>query len=182
MSAREEAMGKFYMNNRKDKFVVPEDPLKREIEQYKREKEAEEASKILIEAAKQKQKELEEKIAKLELMPLDRRIIIMPYPNNPYRKIMEGSIIVDYAETFKNPDSGEYDQMAAGVICAKVIEVGPECKYIKEGDDIFCQNGVLVPVPFFSSGYQTLSELQVLAVVNENLKERFKNVVNGEGK
>lgn len=179
MSFREEQMGKFFMGNRQDKLIIPEDPLAKEIRQMKQEKEEKEMNEALINEAKRKQAELEEKLERLELMPVGPRIIVQPYPNNPYRKIMEGSIIVDYGETFKNPDSGEYDKLAAGVICAQVIEVGPECKWIKPGDDVFCQNGVMVPVPFFSSGYKTLAEQQVLAIVSENLKERFSNEREG---
>lgn len=175
MSLREEQLGKFYMGNRKDNFVVPENPFTKDLEKLKDEKAIEEAGKLLLAAEQQKQKELEERLDRLELMPLGQRLIIEPYPSNPYRKLVEGSILVSYAETFKNPDSGEYDKMAAGVICAKVIEVGPECQWVRPGDDIFCQNGVLTVVPFFSSGYKTLAEAQILAVIGEKLKERFKS-------
>jgi hypothetical protein len=173
MSAREELTGKFFMGNRKENLIVPENPFTGELERLKDEKAREEAGKLLLEAEKQKQKELEAKLASLEMMPVGARLIVQPYPTNPYRKIVEGNIIVDYAETFKNPDSGEYDKLAAGVICAKVIEIGPECQWVKPGDDIFCQNGVLTVVPFFSSGYKTLAEVQILAIIAEKLKERL---------
>lgn len=174
MSLKEEQFGKFYMGNRKENLIGFENPFTDELERLKDEKAKEEAGKLLLEAEKQKQKELEEKLANLELMPVGARLIVQPYPYNPYRKIVEGNIIVDYAETFKNPDSGEYDKLAAGVICAKVVEVGPECKWVKAGDDIFCQNGVLTVVPFFSAGYKTLAEIQILAIIGEKLKERFE--------
>jgi hypothetical protein len=174
MSLREEQQGRFYLNNRKESFIVPESPFKADYDKLKEEQDADKLREILLEAEKQKQKELEEKLERLEMLPIGPRLIVLPYPTNPYRKVLQGSIIVDYSETFKNPDSGEQDKLASGVICAKVIEVGPECKWIKPGDDIFCQNGVLTIVPFFSLGYKTLAEQQVLSVIGEKLKERFK--------
>lgn len=46
-------------------------------------------------------------------------------------------IIVEYNGLFNNPDSGELDTLQELVACAKVIEIGPECKYVKPGDDVY---------------------------------------------
>ena len=87
---------------------------------------------------------------------------------------MQGSIIVDYGGEFKNPDSGEMDKMKVGIGCAQVIEVGPECKYTKIGDDVFYDTRTTVPVPMLSLGYEILAEQQIFCMLAEGLKARLK--------
>ena len=48
MSLREEQLGKFYMGNRKDNFIVPENPFTKDLERLKDEKAIEEAGKLLL--------------------------------------------------------------------------------------------------------------------------------------
>lgn len=174
MSFREEQNGKFFMGNRADNLIVPESPFKNEFEKLQREKEEEEVRKLLFEAEKTKQEEINRKLQNLEMLPMGNRVIILPYPVNPYRKVVEGSIIVDYTGSFKNPDTGEMDNLKELVGCAQVIEVGQEVKYLKPGDDIYYDTRTIYPVPFMSLGYKITSEPSVLCVLNESLKERFK--------
>lgn len=177
MSFREEQMGKFFMggaNQGKSSLILPEDALKAEFRKAKEEKEAQEMAETLTKLAEEKQKDLEERLEKLEILPMFNKIILMPYPTNPYKKLKEGNIWVDYDGSFQNPDSGEKDTLNQLVGCAKVIEVGPECKFLKPGDDIYYDTRTVYPVPFMSMGYQLTSEPQILCVLNESLKERFK--------
>lgn len=173
MSNRESQTGKFFMGNG---LILPENLLEREFEKAKLEKEEEELNKKLIELEKQKQKELEEKLQTLEILPMLNKIILLPYPENPYRKIMDGNIIVDYTGQFNNPDSGEKDKLQVLVGCAKIIEVGPEVKYLKIGDDVFYDTRTVYPVPFFGMGYLLTAEPQILCILNENLKKRFNMI------
>lgn len=166
-----QAAGKFYFNNGDiDENLLLENQLRKKQE----EKELAEAQQMLIEASKQKQEEINSKLETLELLPMGNKVILLAYPVNPYRKIVEGSIIVDYDGSFKNPDTGEWDKQKELVGCAKVIEVGPECKYLKPGDDIYYDTRTTYPVPFMSLGYKLTTEPQVLCVLNEGLKNRFK--------
>lgn len=170
MSFKEEQMGKYFMSNRSN-LEVP--TIKDAAERLKEEKAAEEIKKALFEAEKNKQAEINKKLETLEMLPMMNKIILQPYPVNPYRKVVEGSLIVDYTGAFKNPDSGEDDKLQELVGCAKVIEVGPECKYLKPGDDVYYDTRTVYPVPFMSMGYRLTSEPQILCVLNEKLKERF---------
>ena len=158
------------MSNRSN-LEVP--TIKDAAERLKEEKAAEEIKKALFEAEQNKQAEINKKLETLEMLPMMNKIILQPYPVNPYRKVVEGSLIVDYTGTFKNPDSGEDDKLQELVGCAKVIEVGPECKYLKPGDDVYYDTRTVYPVPFMSMGYRLTSEPQILCVLNEKLKERF---------
>lgn len=175
MSFNEEQFGKFYFNGDK-KLITPENPFSAELEKQKLEKEAEEANKLLIQLAQEKQKELDEKINNLEMIPIFNKVILLPYPTNPYKKIMDGHIFVDYSGDFLNPESGERDTLKELVGCAKIIEVGPECKYLKVGDDVYYDTRTVYPVPFMSLGYRLTTEPQILCILNEGLKARFETI------
>ena len=129
----------------------------------------------------QAQNEVQYDIEKAELKPMFSRIIVKPLAHNPFQKVqMQGSLIVDaggytpHAEL--NPVSGQYEEQREFIVTGCVVEVGPEAKYLKEGDVIYYRRDTVVPVPFFKQGLVSLAENQVIAVVNEGLTERFNNV------
>lgn len=129
----------------------------------------------------QAQNEVQYDIEKAELKPMFSRIIVKPLAHNPFQKVqMRGSLIVDaggytpHAEL--NPISGQYEEQKEFIVTGCVVEVGPETKYLKEGDVIYYRRDTVVPVPFFKQGLVSLAENQVIAVVNEGLTERFNNV------
>lgn len=129
----------------------------------------------------QAQKEVQYDIEKAELKPMFSRIIVKPLAHNPFQKVqMQGSLIVDaggytpHAEL--NPISGQYEEQKEFIVTGCVVEVGPETKYLKEGDVVYYRRDTVVPVPFFKQGLVSLAENQVIAVVAESLSERFKNM------
>lgn len=175
-----ERTGKFYYGDKKDPLVMDESLLiGNASKKLKEEKEFKEIAAKKVELAKAKQEEILARLETLELVPWGNRVLILPYPENPYRKIVtESGIFVDYSGGFFNPESGEQDTLAPGVICAKVIEIGPDCTYVQSGDDVFVQKNTTYPVPFMSMGYLQTSEPQILNVLAEGLKERFKKINN----
>lgn len=122
-----------------------------------------------------KSEEMEEKLKSLEIMPLTNYILARPFNKNPYVALkMKGNIVLEgYNGNFLNPDTGETDQEEQMIVVGTVIEVGPECKYVREGDDIFYTKNSLVPVPFFGKGFQLINENRVVVAINTGLKERF---------
>ena len=197
MSKKEELTGKYYMginqekinNTRKsgvdaaeklfgvnhNKLILPKNDIEIMAEQMRDEKEAKSTFERLFEIEKAKQEEIDAKIEKLELIPMRANVLILPYPSNPYRKIIDKETGIYFAENkyYKNPDTGEMDEQKLGIGCAKVVEVGPECKYVAIGDDIYYDTRTVVPIPFYGNPYKLLTEPQILCVLNENLKERF---------
>lgn len=128
----------------------------------------------------QAQNEVQYDIEKAELKPMFSRIIVKPLAHNPFQKVqMQGSLIVDaggytpHAEL--NPVSGQYEEQREFIVTGCVVEVGPETKYLKEGDVVYYRRDTVVPVPFFKQSLVSLAENQVIAVVAESLSERFKN-------
>lgn len=120
-------------------------------------------------------KVMDKKLLNLEVMPITNYILVRPFDKNPYVKFeTKGNIIISgYDGNFMNPDTGEVDQEEQMIVVGTVIEVGPECKYIREGDDIFYTKTSLVPIPFYGKGFQLVNENRVAVVVNEGLKKRF---------
>ena len=174
MSKKEELTGKFQMYTGKGDIFVPENQLLKEARLLREQNEAKEMVQKLKELDEQKQLELEERIKDLEIIPNGNKVILLPYPTNPYKKLMQGGLYVGYEGEFLNPDSGEQDKLKELVACAKIIEVGPECKFAKVGDDVFYDTRTTYPIPFLSLGYISTSEPQILTFMNNGLKTRFK--------
>jgi hypothetical protein len=119
-------------------------------------------------------------INRAEIKPMFARLIIKPFKVNPFQKMeVKGSIIVDaggytpHAEL--NPMTGKYEEQKQFIITGYVVEVGPEVKYLQEGDVVYYRVDTAVPVPFLKQGLVSINENQVIAVVNEGLTERFNS-------
>ena len=120
-------------------------------------------------------------VNKAEIKPMFARLIIKPFKVNPFQKMeVKGGIIVDaggytpHAEL--NPMTGKYEEQKQFIITGCVVEVGPEVKYLQEGDVVYYRVDTAVPVPFLKQGLVSINENQVIAVVNEGLTERFNSI------
>ena len=155
-------------------IIIPGNPIEEEFRKNEEAKKAEELAQKLKEAHIAKQKEIEEKIKDLELVPNGNRLILMPYPSNPYVRVLtESGIFIEPNGSYFNTDTGEMDQSQELVPCAKVIEIGPDVKYVKIGDDVYYDSRTAYPLPFMNQGYKVTSEPQIIAIINSKLKERL---------
>lgn len=125
---------------------------------------------------------IEYDINKAEIKPMFTRILVKPFKQNPFQKmeVSSSGLIVDAGgykpNTDLNPVTGKYEEQKEFIVTGCVIEVGPEVKYLTEGDVIYYRVDTAVPVPFFRQGLYSIAENQIIAVVNEGLEERFKNI------
>lgn len=127
------------------------------------------------------QDKVEYDISKAEIKPMFSRILVQPFKVNPFQKMkVENGLIIDTGgytpHTQLNEQTGRYEEQRQFIVTGCVIEVGPEVKYLKEGDVIFYRVDTAVPVPFFKQGFVSLAESQIIAVVNEGLQDRFNNI------
>ena len=127
------------------------------------------------------QDKVEYDISKAEIKPMFSRILVQPFKVNPFQKIkVENGLIIDTGgytpHTQLNEQTGRYEDQKQFIVTGCVVEVGPEVKYLKEGDVIFYRVDTAVPVPFFKHGFVSLAESQIIAVVNEGLQDRFNNI------
>lgn len=120
-------------------------------------------------------------INKAEIKPMFSRLIVKPFKQNPFQQMkIRNGLIVDaggytpHAQI--NPITGKYEEQNQFIVTGCVVEVGPDTKYLKEGDVIYYRIDTAVPVPFFKQGFISIDEKQVIAVVNEGLTERFNNI------
>lgn len=130
---------------------------------------------------KESQDKVEYDISKAEIKPMFSRILVQPFKVNPFQKMkVENGLIIDTGgytpHTQLNEQTGRYEEQKQFIVTGCVIEVGPEVKYLKEGDVIFYRIDTAVPVPFFKQGFISLAESQIIAVVNEGLQNRFDNI------
>lgn len=160
-----------------DALVQKENARKFNDQVEKYEAQLEENNKTLQEA----QKEVAYDINRAEIKPMLARIIVKPFKVNPFQKMeTKGGIIVDaggytpHAEI--NPATGRYEEQKQFIVTGCVVEVGPEVKYLQEGDVVYYRVDTAVPVPFLKQGFVSINENQVIAVVNEGLTERFNSV------
>ena len=125
-------------------------------------------------------KQVAENVEKIEIMPLGSNLIVKLFEENPFQRIVkQGSLIVDLGgqrPQYKNTDNGKIEEEENFVKVGVVQEVGPECKYVKPGDTVFTSKPSLVPIPFYKQNLHYLSEMRVLAVVNEGLTKRFQEI------
>ena len=128
-----------------------------------------------IERELQVGREIQEKMDTMEIVPLNNYVLVRPYKENPFEKLEEvgGIIITKETGAFKNPDTGEEDTEYNCSVQADVIEVGPMCKYLKEGDVVYYRRSCGVPIPFFRQGFEVVAEPQIHVVINEGIKARF---------
>ena len=120
-------------------------------------------------------------IEKAEIKPMFNRVLVQQFKVNPFQKMeIKGGIIIDTGgynpHTQFNQQSGKYEEQDQFIVTGCVVEVGPETKYLKEGDVIYFRKDTAVPVPFFKQGFVSLGESQIIAVVNEGLQDRFNKI------
>ena len=112
-----------------------------------------------------------------EIRPLCNNVIIKPLDTNPFQKITKvGSLILDMggaAPTYKNSDTGEIEEEESIVKVGMVVEIGPDCKWVHTGDCVFYPTTSILPIPFYKQGFYHICENRIVAIVNDDLKERF---------
>lgn len=102
----------------------------------------------------------------VELIPCNVGVIVKPYDENPYRKIEKtesGLIIgIQSSQKYQSDDSGEIEENDEYVTCAKVIAIGPFCKNVKVGEDVYLIKHILKPIPFRKEGLYEIDEQNIL--------------------
>lgn len=109
----------------------------------------------------------------VEIIPTNANVLIQPYIRNPYRYIettASGLIVgIESSKTYKSNETGEIEQNNEVVKCGKVLAVGPSCKNVNVGDDVFYTTYSQAIVPFRKKGYVVVGEnLLICRIVKKN--------------
>ena len=111
-----------------------------------------------------------------EVMPLYNTVMVEFYDENPYEvKETEAGLKLTTG-LHESPDSGELEKKDMWYRVAKVLEVGPECKYVKQGDDVYLDFRGCRHFPFRGNVYWQAFEQNVIVVMADDLTERFKEL------
>lgn len=96
-----------------------------------------------------------------ELKPTTNRIIvnILENPYLPKVKI-EGYIDIKKQDP-KNPMPKD------SIFFGKVLEIGPEAKDIKVGDEVFFSEYAGIKVPFYDNGFVVIRDVEVICTVRD---------------
>lgn len=118
-------------------------------------------------------------IGDMEIKAIGNNMIVMPFETNPFQKIKttDSGLILNtggLTPEYKSNESGEIEEEKPFVIPATVIDAGPDCKWVKEGDVVMYTITSVTPIPFFNQNIYYMNESRVMCVINANLTERFK--------
>lgn len=110
----------------------------------------------------------------VEIVPTNANVLVQPYIRNPYRYIettASGLIVgVESSKTYKSNETGEIEQNNEVIKCGKVLAVGPACKNVNVGDDVYYTTYSEAIVPFRKKGYVIVGEnLLVCRIVKKNV-------------
>ncbi len=98
----------------------------------------------------------------VDIVPVNNNVLIQPYIKNPYRYIettASGLIVgVESSQTYKSNETGEIEQNDQVIRTGKVLAVGPDCKNVTVGDDVFYTTYSMTPIPFRKKGYVIVGE------------------------
>lgn len=125
-------------------------------------------------------KQVKSNLNNFEIKALFNYLLVKPFEENPFQRIEKhGAIITDLGgqkPKFKNRDNGEVEEEEQFIHVGTVVDAGPECKYLREGDVVMYTRTSEVPVPFYKQGLVYVCETRIMAVVNEGLTKRFKKL------
>ena len=98
----------------------------------------------------------------VQIIPTNANVLIQPYVRNPYRYIettASGLIVgVESSKTYKSNETGEIEQNQEVVKCGKVLAIGPSCKNVEVGDDVFYTTYSEAKIPFRKKGFVIVGE------------------------
>ncbi len=98
----------------------------------------------------------------VEVIPTNANVLIQPYIRNPYRYIettASGLIVgIESSKTYKSNETGEIEQNNEVIKCGKVLAVGPACKNVNVGDDVYYTTYSEAKLPFRKKGYVIVGE------------------------
>lgn len=108
----------------------------------------------------------------VDLVPCGQRVILKFYEENPYRAVetTENGLIlgVESTKRYKSNETGEMEDTEEYIACAKVVAVGPACRYVEVGDDVFCVKHIAAYIPFRKKEYRAMDETNIICrVVNK---------------
>lgn len=115
---------------------------------------------------------MEIEMEKQVLKPVNSGVLLHIYDENPYKAVLTtaSGLIVGQESTkqFKSKETGEMEENRQVIACAKVIAIGPECKNVQVGEDVFVVKTFCNPIPYQKKGYYILAEQNIMCRVTDD--------------
>ena len=121
---------------------------------------------------------------KLEIKPFGQYVLIKPFAQNPFQRIKkEGNIITDLGglvPLYKSNETGQIEEEEPFIHVGTVVEIGPDVRYLEQGDVVMWTAPTELPIPFYKQGLVTVFEPNIKAIINEGLQARFDRIKNNK--
>jgi hypothetical protein len=133
------------------------------------------------ELLKKYQESLCDDLEKLEIKVIGIGLLIKPFEENPFQTIRRTSkgLITDVGglkPIYKSRETGDWEEEEQFIHVGTVIDNGPACKWVREGDIVMWRKVSETPVPFYKQGLVLVAEQSIMTVVNQGLTARFNEM------
>lgn len=92
--------------------------------------------------------------------------LIVKAIDNKYRKDRSDSGLILNTGLAFTQETGQIEAaLEERILLATVINAGPDCKFYKDGDEIYLDKNTLRPIPFQGKEYWLLNEISVMCKV-----------------
>ncbi len=100
------------------------------------------------------------------IMPLTNYVIVRPFDINPHKtRVSQSGLILATGNSYDSQETGEQEQLDLRVQYAIVMEVGPECKSVEVGDEVYYDKLSAYPLPILDLGFHRINENNIIAYV-----------------
>lgn len=103
------------------------------------------------------------------IVPCNTNVVLSFYEENPYRHVdvLDSGLILSVTseKKYKSNESGEMEDSEEYIACAKVIAVGPGCRNVDVGDDVFAVKHIATPLPYRNKGYYVITEQNIICKI-----------------
>ena len=108
-----------------------------------------------------------------KIVPCNTNVVLEFYDENPYRALettSNGIIIgIESTKRHKSNETGEMEDSEEYIACAKVIAVGPDCRNVNVGEDVFAVKHIANPLPYKKKGYRVINEQNIICrILNDD--------------
>jgi hypothetical protein len=117
----------------------------------------------------------EKRLNEIEILPMCQSVLIEQYKKDPYLYIKKSGIILSDDNQRINENTGQMEEVKKQVQIGRIVEIAPDCKFAKVGDEVYYMTFNAIPIPFAYKGLVSLPETRILTIINTGLKERFND-------
>lgn len=104
--------------------------------------------------------------SKVKTLRANHTNAVVKIVSSPYIKEKTESGIFLPNGLHESQETGNIEKSLEQIIAyGTVINTGPDCKFLKEGDEIMVDTRSLRPVPFENKGYSVINEANVLCKI-----------------